>query len=82
MSVPLSVSGNQGNCTSVCKALNLDDNKHPQILKDIKLIRFPNLRFFRPTGNEISSIEGIYKLDMPSLEEIFLSMFVHIKTII
>ena len=52
---------------------NSDEINHPQILKEISHISFPNLKYLVLIFNKISSIEGICKVYIPSLEQIYLS---------
>ena len=54
---------------------NLDDNHHPQILKELSLIGFPNLFEISLLNNEIESIEPITTIQAPSLQNFYISMW-------
>ena len=51
----------------------IDGNSEEKIIKQISHIRFRCLKGIYASGNTITSIEGIDRLDMPALEKIDIS---------
>ena len=56
--------------------LKIGSNKCSQIIYDIVEIRMENLSLLSLIGNKIVSIEVICRLNVPSLTELYLSMYV------
>lgn len=51
--------------------------KNPTILKEISHLHFPRLQELMLNDNGIGSVEGIYRISMPHLQEIELSTPCH-----
>ena len=58
----------------LCKyACDLDENSLPKILRQIKEVKFPNLQDIFLIGNLIESVEGLNRIHLPKLENLFIS---------
>ena len=55
--------------------LNEGENQHPSIIKDIRLISFPQLRILNLSQNKIESVEGVPRMWMPRLQELYICTF-------
>ena len=55
----------------------LDLNEEPYILRDIAHIHFPKLKSLSLSDNRIHSIEGLCRIRMPFLNELYLSPSSH-----
>ena len=61
------------NTSSMSAYFYTGEKKGATILKDISEIRFPHLRVISITRNNISTIEGLNRIFLPELKDIFLS---------
>jgi hypothetical protein len=52
---------------------DLESNYRSTLLKDIHQIRFPCIIELAVWGNNIVSVEGMLRIDMPHIQKIYLS---------
>ena len=60
---------------------DLDLNKSPKILQEIKKIKFPNLKMMNLRANKIQSLEGFHQIRLSRLQRLYIGTFVNIKAI-
>ena len=73
-SVPSSKNGKFGSLRQVKVGLYSGDNKKcPKMIKDISEVKFPYLYEISLSGNNIESIEGLSRIDMPLISQVYLS---------
>ena len=60
------------------RVLESEWNHFPTILREIKEVRFPDLKQICLSKNSLESVEGLNKIRLPKLEKFWISTFSNI----
>ena len=53
--------------------INIAENDCPSLLKDISNIKFPQLKKLVLFRNNIETVEGLLRMDLPAIESFYIS---------